>query len=269
MQTKIITYQGSPVSYNIIGEGKPVILLHGFAENADVWHYQVDFLKLYFRLIIPDIPGSGKSPLIKNANIEIYCEAIKAIVDNELQLNPIYKTVAMIGHSLGGYITLAFAEKYPSLLNSFGLFHSTAFADTEEKKQVRIKAIEFIKTNGAYTFVKTSTPSLFTDEFKNNHSKEIEVLIESSKKNSQEAFIQYYHAMIARPERINVLKTFLKPILFIIGEKDNAVPLQSSLQQCYLSSQSHVHILQKSAHMGMWEEAEKANQILLKFLTSI
>lgn len=72
--------------------------------------------------------------------------------------------------------------------------------------------------------------------------------------------------MIARPDRTSVLKNFKFPILFIIGEQDNAIPMINSLQQCYLPIQSHVHILKNTAHMGMWEEPAKTNTVLLNFL---
>ncbi len=266
MQTKTITFQNQPVFYHITGEGKPVILLHGFGEDSDVWKYQVDFLKAHFYIIIPDIPGSGLSPVIENADIETYCEIIKTIVATELQKFS-QKTITMIGHSMGGYVTLSFAEKYPALLHSFGLFHSTAFADSEEKKQARKKAISFILENGAYAFLRTAIPGLFTQKFINDHSSEVEALTEKATDFSGAALIQYYEAMIARPDRTNALKTFPKPVLFVIGEQDNIIPLQSSLQQCYMPVQSHVHILGNSAHMGMWEEKEKSNSVLFDFLT--
>ena len=262
METKHISYRGTDVFYKVAGNGLPVVLIHGFAEDGNVWHYQIDYLKQYFRVLVSDIPGSGLSPFNKNlSSVEDYAEAIKSILDNEK-----IETCILTGHSLGGYIALAFAERYPQLLKAFGLFHSTAFADSEEKKQTRLKSIEFIKTNGAYLFIKTSAPNLFTNDYKINHPKKLESLIEKGKNFTSEALIQYYHAMIARPDRTAVLKSFIKPVLFIIGEQDNAVPLQSSLQQYHLPSQSHIYILKNSAHMGMWEETEKSNEILLNFL---
>ncbi|MBC7888839.1 MAG: alpha/beta hydrolase [Ferruginibacter sp.] len=262
MTAKTISYQKSTVSYRVTGEGKTVVLLHGFAEDSNIWDNQVAFLKNRFRIIIPDIPGSGHSQLIPNANIETYAEIIKLILDAE----EAGRLVTLIGHSMGGYITLAFAEKYPQYLDSFGLFHSSAFADNEEKKQARAKSIDFINVNGSNAFLKTSIPGLFTKAYADAYPEIINDLLEKGKNFSSAALIQYYQAMIARPERIAVLKTFSKPILFVIGEHDNAIPLESSMQQCYLPAIAHVHILNKSAHMGMWEEADKSNQILFNFL---
>jgi pimeloyl-ACP methyl ester carboxylesterase len=262
---KIITYQSSKIFYRIIGNGKSVILLHGFGEDGTIWQNQIEFLKNHFQLIVPDLPGSGKSEMITDMSIEGMSDVIKEILIIELLSSPHPGGgwVGAAGHSMGGYITLALAEKYPHLVKAFGLFHSSAFADSEEKKATRLKAIEFIKNNGAYEFLKTSIPGLFLNP--ENYQPCID-LIEKAKRFSPEAIIQYYHAMIARPDRTEVLKNFTGPILFIIGEHDKAVPFQQSMQQCYLPAQSHIHILRNSAHMGMWEEDEKANIVLLQFL---
>jgi pimeloyl-ACP methyl ester carboxylesterase len=285
VQTKSVNWQNRAIHYRVFGRGKMVVLLHGFGEDGTVWEPQINFLKDHFLLIIPDIPGSGKSEFVSNASIDTYAEILKVVIDHEhsemkaladseVQNGPqktggLQDEVSLIGHSMGGYIALAFAEKYPGYLNSFGLFHSSAFADPDEKKEVRKKAIEFIQTKGAGTFLKTSIPNLFTKQFAVMHPQKVERLIEKGNAFSEAALIQYYEAMIARPDRTAVLKEFKKPILFLIGEHDTAIPLESSLQQCYLPSESHVHILSQSGHMGMWEEEEKANNILLSFLLHV
>ena len=285
MRSKIIKYQSSEIFYRIIGKGKTVVLLHGFGEDGDIWNEQIAFLKDHFHLIVPDLPGSGQSQLIPDMSVEGMAELIKEILNIELQF-PLQgaegagagaKGVYLLGHSLGGYITLAFAQKYPERLHAFGLVHSTAYADSEEKKIARRKSIGFIKKNGAYEFLKASIPGLFrcqdgrcqdgrcqdgskpSDTYINN-------LIEKGKNFTTEALVQYYEAMIARPDRTDVLRNSTVPVLFIIGEYDTTVPFQQSLQQCYLPHRSYVHILRNSAHMGMLEETGKVNEMIKTFL---
>jgi pimeloyl-ACP methyl ester carboxylesterase len=192
--------------------------------------------------------------------MEGMAEVIKAILAEEK-----IEHCTMMGHSMGGYISLAFAEKYPGLLSSFALVHSSAFADSEEKKANRLKSIEFVKKNGAYEFLKATIFSLYTESWASANRDTVEAQVEKSKAFSDEAIIRYYQAMIDRPDRTNVLRNFGKPILFIIGEHDLAVPFPQSLQQCYLPGQSHIHILRNSAHMGMLEEADKLNLALWQF----
>lgn len=270
MQQRTISYQSSTIFYRVTGNGKPVILLHGFGEDGDIWNRQVDFLKEHYTLIIPDLPGSGQSQIIPDMSIEGMADVIKEIINIELQNSSPFGGgwVGALGHSMGGYIALALAEKYPKLLKAFGLFSSSAFADSEEKKATRLKAIAFIKKNGAYEFLRASIPGLFLEgqDGSKQSNPFIEALVERSKAFTPEALVHYYQAMIDRPDRTAVLKTFAGPVLFIIGEHDKAVPFEQSLQQCYLPQQSHIHILRRSAHMGMLEETDKANVALLQFL---
>jgi len=268
MESKFIKYQNKNIHYRVSGKGKAVVLLHGFAEDGNIWNELAEELQNDLYVIVPDIPGSGQSEMLDGENIiptgrqvsiEDYAEVIKVILDKE-----IIAGCAIIGHSMGGYITLAFAKKYPEMLNRFGLFHSTAFSDDEAKKQNRLKAIDFIKANGAYAFLRTTIPNLFADK---QHQTKIEELIEKGRNFTPETLIQYYQAMMNRSDTTDILKEFNKPILFIIGEKDNAIPLQSSLQQCYFPSISHVNILE-AGHMGMIEQAEKCKIILRLFINT-
>ena len=170
---------------------------------------------------------------------------------------------------MGGYITLAIAEKYSEMLHSIGLLHSTAFADNEERKQSRLKSIEFIKNNGAISFLRTSLPGLFADKFTQEHNDVVEKLIDAGRSFSSEILIQYQRAMMSRPDRIAVLQKTILPVLFIVGEKDPLIPLQQSLAQCHFPSTASVHILPNSAHAGMLEESELCIDAIKSFLKNV
>ena len=277
MQIKTFTYQTSSIFYRTIGKGKPIVLIHGFAEDGDVWKNQIEFLKEHFFLIIPDLPGSGQSEMITDMSIEGMAEMIKEILNFEVQKFPRILSeaegqgsegVCLAGHSMGGYISLGIAEKYPEFISSLALIHSSAFADSDEKKANRLKSIEFVKKNGALEFLKAVITDLFTETWAVNNPEPVQTQIEKSSHFTDEAIIAYYQAMINRPDRTHVLKKFSKPMLFIIGERDKAVPFEQSMQQCYLPNQSHIHILRNSAHMGMLEEADKVNQAISKLNSS-
>src|SRR5687768_14314526 len=154
---KELLYEGSKIFYRILGSGKSVVLLHGFGEDSNIWKNQVEFLKDKFQLIIPDLPGSGPSTMDNGPwTMDRFAGVLKSILEKES-----IKECVLIGHSMGGYITLAFAEKYPGFLRAFGLFHSSAFADNEEKKATRRKGIEFIQKHGSKAFLETVIPNLF------------------------------------------------------------------------------------------------------------
>ena len=177
---KNIEYNNANLVYHVYGEGLPVVLLHGFAETSSIWNNQIKCLSNYSKLIIPDLPGSGESQLqhdsSNNLSIEDFSNAIYSIIQNEN-----IEQCIMLGHSMGGYVALAFAENYPEKLKAFGFVQSTAFADSEEKKQNRLRGIEMIENYGSYTFIKNTTPNLFTQTFKTTHAAKIEQLIEQGK----------------------------------------------------------------------------------------
>lgn len=174
----------------------------------------------------------------------------------------------VIGHSMGGYITLALAEKYPELLNGFGLFHSTAYADPEEKKQARKKIIDSVREKGVVDFVNTSVPNLFSPITKKKNPGLVEEQITYSRNFSAETIVNYQLAMMNRPDRTKVLKNSSVPVLFILGKYDTAVPLKDGLEQCSLANLNYIHILENSGHAGMREEVIETNTILLKYLTN-
>ena len=258
---KTVLYQNKKVFYRDIGSGDPVILVHGFGEDGNVWDKQVAHLKNNYHLIVPDLPGSGQSELINDMSMEGMAEVLHTIIHEEN-----IDRCTVIGHSMGGYITLALVESYWNHVNAFGLFHSSAFADTDEKKETRKKGIEFIKQNGAFEFLKTATPNLFSPNSKEQIPDVISKFIESLKGFTPEALTSYYNAMMGRPDRTAILKNTKNPVLFIAGEHDNAIPLNDVLKQCHLPEKSYFHVLKKSGHMGMMEETENANRILAEFL---
>ncbi|HEU4471849.1 MAG TPA: alpha/beta hydrolase [Flavisolibacter sp.] len=263
MERKTLFYKERELYYRQVGRGPAVMLLHGFGEDGEIWKRQWPVLENY-RLIIPDLPGSGHSSPIPDMSMEGLAEAAAFLL----------KTLAierctLIGHSMGGYIALAFAELYPRLLQGFGLFHSSAFADSDEKKATRRKGIDFIQNNGATAFLKTSIPNLFGPETKTENPELIEQQIADSHNFSGSALVSYYESMMKRPDRTHILRSSAVPVLFIMGRHDAAVPLEDGLKQCFLPEKSYIHILERSGHMGMLEETKLSNRLVKEFLDSI
>ena len=261
---KQLFYQNKKIFYRIIGTGKPVILIHGFGEDANIWNTQVEFLQDKFQLIIPDLPGTGHSEMIEDMSMEGMAEVIHSIIHEENIVN-----CPVIGHSMGGYIVLALMESYWNHVSAFGLFHSSAFADSEEKKAIRRKGIEFIQQNGAFEFLKTATPNLFSPITKDEKPELIDKQVAGLHNFLPATLVSYYEAMMLRPDRTDILRKATVAVLFIMGKYDAAVPVEDSLKQCHLPEKSYIHILQKSGHMGMLEEQEKSNMILEKFLLDL
>jgi pimeloyl-ACP methyl ester carboxylesterase len=262
---KNILFQNTPVFYTIVGSGSPVLLLHGFGEDGTIWQNQIAALQADYQLLIPDIPGSGLSPALPGTpGIDSFAEAMASILLAEQ-----IASCTILGHSMGGYIALAMAEKYPHLLTGLGLIHSTAFADTEAKKEARQKSIAFIQANGALAFLKTSIPALFSPAFADDNPPIVEKLVQKAGSFTANTLVQYYQAMILRPDRSAILQQLKCPLLLLAGELDTAVPFDQSLMQSYVATETHLHFLRKSAHMGMLEETERFNRAIAGFLGTV
>jgi pimeloyl-ACP methyl ester carboxylesterase len=260
METGEINYKGKKLFYRTKGKGPLLVLLHGFGEDGSIWKFQYDLFPKHC-LLVPDLPGSGSSETIDDMSMEGLAEAVKELLAN--------RPAIIIGHSMGGYITLALAEKYPDLLLAFGLFHSSAFADSEEKKETRSKGIRFIEEHGAIAFLQTATPNLYAPASKEQHPEWIEEHLAQLHNFSAQNLVSYYKAMMQRPDRTTVLKESRVPVLFVLGQHDTAVPLQDGLKQCYLPQLAYIHILEAAGHMGMVEDKEKTALLLTQFVNTI
>jgi pimeloyl-ACP methyl ester carboxylesterase len=261
---KTVTVEGSELFYRDLGVGTPVLLLHGFAEDGAVWGEVAKRLRTMCRVLIPDLPGSGRSPLPSVISMESLATALRELLDKEG-----IERCVLIGHSMGGYITLAFAESHPERVWAFGLFHSTAYADNEEKKVGRCKSIEFIREHGAAPYIRQSTPNLFAAKTREDRPGLVEDMIRRYSGFSAASLIAYLQAMLQRPERLSVLEHFPRPILFVIGEMDQLVPPEQSLKQAHLPRIAQVRLLPDAGHMGMVEDAAAGSTIIQEFVNFI
>ncbi len=151
-------YHNLQIAYTKQGMGNVVVLLHGFGEDGSIWNYQVEYLKDFFTVIVIDLPGSGKSKIDSWVLMVDGSENVDALYTIEFYADCAYALLqklcianyTLLGHSFGGYVTLAFAEKYSNILNGFGLIHSTAFADNDQKKANRQRSIELMAEYGSY-----------------------------------------------------------------------------------------------------------------------
>jgi pimeloyl-ACP methyl ester carboxylesterase len=250
------------LQYTDSGQGKTLVLVHGFCESNDIWKKFQTRLSAKYRVICPDLPGFGKSPIkVKDISIAYYAEMLKELL-SFLNVDQCF----MIGHSMGGYVTLAFAEKYPLMLHSFGLFHSTAFDDSIEKKENRNKTIQFIERHGVEMFAQSFVAPLFYAANRANLKSEIEMMTSIAAASSKDGVIEATKAMRDREDKTMVLKNTKLPVLFIIGKEDTAVPLEKSLEQCHIPGNSTVHFLNNTGHMGMLERPDETIRIIEKFL---
>lgn len=235
---------------------KAVVLLHGFGEDSTIWSGYVPFLQKDFFIITPEY-----ARLSHLKTIEQYADFV-----NELVVESGFEKCILIGHSMGGYIALAFVEKYPEKVLGLSLFHSTSFADSDEKKVARTKNVEFLKAHGTEAFIKATTPNLYAENFAKKYPEVIQKHILASSSLPVEALIAGMEAMRERPDRKHVLKSLRCPVMFIIGEKDKSVAPADAKAQIMIPKFFSTLILDEVAHMGMIEEPEDCLKFVGKFL---
>lgn len=264
MIEKKIIYQGVKIFYRKYGKGTPVLFLHGFGEDGTIFNALLPHLEKYATLLIPDLPGSGKS-MTENGfdySLEHLALVMKALLDQEG-----VSSCIILGHSMGGYIALAMAEQFPDLINGLGLIHSTAFADSVERKEKRNQGIKFIEQKGVSAFLQLSLPGLFSQKFRQNHPDIISSLVEKGSSSfTPTALIGYYKSMMQRPDRTHILSTLACPILLVIGGWDELIPAKDMQQQANLVKKPTVHLIPTAGHMSMLEASDELGNTLHQFI---
>jgi pimeloyl-ACP methyl ester carboxylesterase len=242
----------------------PIVLLHGFLESANMWSDLSTRLSKNYRVLCPNLPGFGNTSI---SNSPISIDSLAVTLKKWLDIHHISKCILM-GHSLGGYITLSFAGQFPNYLLGYGLLHSNARADDEERKHNREKLIRFIEKFGVRKFAPDFVHTLFYQ--KNERIQEIiENLVTDTLPIRDECVINYIQAMKNRVDRTYLLKEKNIPTLFIAGEHDSLIPIDVSLNQSASLNPEFVVTLKNSGHMGMFEEPDLFYNAITAFLLSI
>jgi pimeloyl-ACP methyl ester carboxylesterase len=246
------------ISFSVRGEGAPVILLHGFPFHQKIWDDFATRLSSVAKVYTPDLPGFGKSASLgKSFSLDTVADVLLAWIESEGIPQAI-----LVGHSLGGYVALAMARKKSNLFPGLILFHSTAFADSDEKKESRSKVVTFVQQHGAEKFTSNFIEPLFVD---GNNAAVVRVR-EIAKQASAQTVIAYTEAMRDRKSHEQFLGQFRNPILFLAGQKDQGIPINSIHQQAAYCQNAEVHTLIHSAHMGMFEQETEALQVIGDFI---
>ncbi|GHN00362.1 alpha/beta hydrolase [Cytophagales bacterium WSM2-2] len=247
------------IFYRKLGKGHPLILIHGFCETHEIWNGFADQLSKKFEVFVIDLPGFGGSPLLQ-APFTLDQVGIQVChwVAREKIANPV-----VIGHSLGGYVTLAMAAREGEKFAGIGLFQSTAFPDSEERKASRNKVIEFVKAHGIDPYIDTFVPGLFLDK-KHPAIPEVDRI---ARKTLKETLLGYAAAMRDRPSSVDFLKNCRKPVLILGGAHDTIVPAAVTEQIGQLAPQSKVRLIENIGHMAMYESRNEALEIVEEFVT--
>lgn len=247
------------------GEGKEtLVLLHGFMENISIWKDLEKNLSKDFTLFKVDLPGHGKSETIAEVHtMELMADEVKKVLNREK-----IKDFHLLGHSMGGYVSLAYAEKFPQDLKTLTLFFSTFLADDEEKKEQRRKSYRIIKD--AFThYAKAGIPNLFNPNERDILEGKIETALEIALSINNLGALACAKGMVERRERKDILEKLDSKILIIAGKHDNAVKTEAMIKNLPDRTNIKSYVLD-CGHNGHWEKpsicAEIINSELLHHL---
>lgn len=254
-----IEYRGAKLSYQIQGKGRAIILLHGFLGAKEVWKKYIPRLSKQYKVIALDLPGHGESDSLGYLHsMEIMAEGLKAL----LETLKIRKCI-LVGHSLGGYVGLAFSEKYPDSLLGLVLLNSTAKGDSQQKIKSRNQLIKLVKKNRQRA-IDLLVPTFFNPRSRKTHYY-IRAYRKMAQKCDEQAIIATVEGMKIRKEREIVLKFVPFPFLFIIGEKDEVLDANDLIKQAKLGVHSNYQIVEGSNHMSLLENEEKVYKAIREF----
>lgn len=248
METHAVPFLRGNIYCYTQGKGPCMVLLHGFLGASEVWKYVIPYLSKSYKVICIDLPGHGKSDCFGYAHsMELMADAVKAVLKHFH-----IRSCVLIGHSMGGYVALAFAKKYPEIVKGLCLFHSTALPDSEEKKKDRNKAIKIVKHNPKL-FIQPMIKNLFSQRNLKYLKEELKLALDVAMKTSVQGIIAALIGMRDRPSSLRFIQSATFPIMFVIGKQDNVLPYASLLEQCEQVPHKECLILEYDGHYSQLE----------------
>ncbi|MEN8202198.1 MAG: alpha/beta hydrolase [Bacteroidota bacterium] len=259
---KKTSYKNINVVYTDHGQGPCVVLLHGYLETSRIWEDFVQKFPEGIRLISIDLPGHGASGTWGPSHqMDDLAASVLAVLEAE-QVEKVF----LAGHSMGGYVTMAFVELFPERLLAYSLVHSTCYADTEEKKKNRDREISLVRCGKKGQIINVNIPKGFATDNVDRMSGEVERVRQIAQSNPDEGVVAILNGMKERPDRSHVLKDPSLPLLLIGGMKDNYIPVEVFEQLVLMAPHASVLKLGNSGHMGFIEEADKVVRAMVEML---
>ncbi len=230
-------------------EQPTLVLIHGHGVDASIWDGVCAVLLFDGSVLRPDF--SQRTDLV---SIDAYAHELH----RQLQGANAKKSI-LVGHSMGGYIALAFAERYPELVQELVLFHSTAYADDDAKREQRKQTIDALKTEGTAPFIEKTMPKMVAPGFS---AETIQQLISRYRALPTDALVAGMQAIANRPDRTHVLRDARFPVRLILGKQDQLITYDKTRTLAELSDKVTVATMETAGHLGMIEQTDEAAQLL-------
>ena len=259
---KQILFKNTNISYSDTGKGTAIVLLHGFLENKGMWDFYIPEFAKKNRVITIDLLVHGATECLSYVRtMEDNADAVHAVL-SELRI----RKAIFVGHSMGGYVALAFAELYPDTIKGLILLNSTASADSEERKTNRDRAIKVVK-HSFMNFISLSIANLFSESNRERLASAIENVKKEALKTPLQGIVASLEGMKIRQDREVLLHLTPYPKLMILGEKDPVLNYEETKQQIENTAVKLVTF--PDGHMTHIENQDQLLIVLLAFFKSI
>lgn len=254
-----ICFKNTKVNYTVTGKGPVLVWLHGFLEDLNIWHKQIDFFNNTHTNICVDLLGHGKTGVVSGVHTPVLQAQMVCAVLQALKV----EKCSIVGHSMGGYVALAFAEEFPEKLSKLVLLNSTSYPDSEEKRQNRKRALKIVD-NQKETYARLGVVNLFSEKSRQSLATEIDHIIKIAQNTSVKGIKAALRGMMDRPNRFEILKSFKGDKLIISGIEDPIISIEKSKEEAFLSNASFFSL--QGGHMLYLENREQTNTLIEGFL---
>lgn len=263
--TRELSSGGKKISFTDSGSGRVIMLIHGYLETSEIWKSFAQKLATSFRVIAVDLPGHGGSdPGGEVQTMESMADALQSFL-HDIGIEKVF----LVGHSLGGYVALAFAERHSGYLAGYALIHSHPFADTQAAVQNRELQIRLVAEGRKEEFRSDSVMKMYAEDNIKGFQNELSESLRISSTINERAIIAVLKGMIQRPSRQSLVEEGGLPCLWIMGAKDKFINYREVSARIKMPGNSVTVILENSGHMGFIEEEERTVNILSEFITRL
>jgi 3-oxoadipate enol-lactonase len=260
-----ITSGDAEIFYEVLGTGPPVVLLHPFPANHDLWKPAAQALVSHYRVILPDLRGHGDSDIGEGpATMEKHAADMARVLDHE----EVGRT-PLVGVSIGGYALFEFWRKYRARVEALVLCNTKAQADTSEARTGRLQAADDAIERGTEPFFESLVPKLMGNTTRSTRPDLVEGALRMMRKMSAEDVAMVQRGMAERPDSMETLKTINVPTLLVTGDEDEfAGPSEAELMHQHIPG-SQVRVIKKAGHYSPWEQPQEVGKLVRQFLDAM
>ena len=250
------------IVYRVLAEGPPVVLLHPFPANHEIWLPVAQALAKRYRVILPDLRGHGDSGVGDGpATMEKHAADISRVMDDaDIGRAP------LIGVSIGGYVLFEFWRRHRGRVAALGLSNTKALADSAEARAGRLQTANDVLERGTEPFFESMIPRLLGKTTRETRPDLVAGALRMMRKMSPEDVAQVQRGMAERPDSVDILKTISVPTLLVTGDEDILTGVsEAELLRQHISG-SQLRVIAKAGHYSPWEQPEETSRLLRQFL---